>query len=204
MRTSAIWYTTAGVLATAAVLLVYPRPEPPQANPRNSVLEIRAADAGDRLRLQWNSNLADVQRAERAVLEVTDGSQSHSYAVEPAVLRSGQLEYMRHSDDVLLALTLYTQGKPGLSGNVRVVGPPVAPAATMQPAPAKQATAKAAKRTGSRSRRRTGRTRVRRRSSLERSFETLAQARVVSVPHNFADSLVKLGSEPALPERLDR
>jgi hypothetical protein len=43
--------------------------------------------------------------------------------VEPEILRKGGLDYVRRSDDVLLTLTLYHDGRPDLQASVRRIAP---------------------------------------------------------------------------------
>jgi hypothetical protein len=56
------------------------------------------------------------------MLDVMDGGEESHYKVETSVLQSGKLEYMRKSDDVLLKLTLYRNGRPELQPMVRSIG----------------------------------------------------------------------------------
>lgn len=93
-----------------------------QAKPRPS-LEVRVADANGRMRLDWNANDPAIQSAQGATLEVEDGGVLNRYPVEPNVLRSGGLDYVRRSEDVLLTLTLYHEGRPGVQTAVRRIPP---------------------------------------------------------------------------------
>ena len=96
----------------AAVFLTEPLSSK-QAKPRPS-LELRVADQNGRMRVDWDANRSDIQTAPGATLEVEDGGVLNRYPVEPNVLRSGGLDYVRQSDDVLLTLTLYHDGHPGV------------------------------------------------------------------------------------------
>jgi hypothetical protein len=81
------------------------------------------------MRVDWDPSNPAIQAAQGATLEVEDGGAFNRYPVEANVLRSGGLDYVRKTDDVLLTLTLYHDGRPGLQTSVRrisQVGPQVA------------------------------------------------------------------------------
>jgi hypothetical protein len=81
------------------------------------------ADQNGRIRVDWDANDQAVQTAQGATLEVEDGEVLNRYPVEPKILRSGGLDYVRRSEDVLLTLTLYHDGRPGLQSAVRRISP---------------------------------------------------------------------------------
>jgi hypothetical protein len=93
-----------------------------QAKPRPS-LELRVADQNGRMRVDWDANDPSIRTAQGATLEVEDGGVLNRYPVEPNVLRSGGLDYVRRSEDVLLTLTLYHEGRPGQQSAVRRISP---------------------------------------------------------------------------------
>jgi hypothetical protein len=118
----------------AAVFLTEPLSSK-QAKPRPS-LELRVADQNGRMRVDWDANRSDIQTAQGATLEVEDGGVLNRYPVEPNVLRSGGLDYVRRSDDVLLTLTLYHDGHPGVQSSVRRIAPLALQLAKQEPPPA--------------------------------------------------------------------
>ena len=105
------------VALTAAILLAKPltaRQDKPKPN-----LDLRVADKDGRIRVDWDPSNPFVQAAQGATLEVEDGGSFNRYPVEANILRSGGLDYVRKSDDVLLTITLYHDGRPGLQSSIR-------------------------------------------------------------------------------------
>ena len=86
-------------------------------------LELKVVDQSGRIRVDWNANNPLVQSAQGATLEVEDGGSFNRYPVEPNILKSGGLDYVRRSEDVLLTLTLYHDGRPGVQSSVRRIAP---------------------------------------------------------------------------------
>ena len=87
-------------------------------------LTLRATDERGRFRVDWDSAAPAIRRADSAVLEVDDGGSFTKYPVDAKILRSGGLDYIRKSTDVLLTLTLLRGGKALEQAAVRSVGPP--------------------------------------------------------------------------------
>jgi hypothetical protein len=115
------------VALTAAVLLSKPLTARHNRNQPN--LDLKVADKDGRMRVDWDVSNPAIQAAQGATLEVDDGGAFNRYPVEASVLRSGGLDYVRKSDDVLLTITLYHDGRPGLQSSVRRIsqlGPQVA------------------------------------------------------------------------------
>ena len=111
------------VLAALTAVLLLARPlSTRQSKPRPN-LELRVADQNNRLRVDWNPNNPAVLTAQGGTLEVEDGGTFNRYPVEPEILRKGGLDYVRRSDDVLLTLTLYHDGRPDLQASVRRIAP---------------------------------------------------------------------------------
>lgn len=114
-------WTVILIVLTTIVLLVGPfGTNPAKAKPS---LELRVADQGGRMRVDWDANAAVIQSAQGATLEVKDGGVFNRYPVEASILRSGGLDYVRRSDDVLLTLTLYHDGRPGVQSSVVRIAP---------------------------------------------------------------------------------
>jgi hypothetical protein len=124
LRRAEVYLLLATIVLTAlaaAVFLAGPISSR-QAKPRPS-LELRVADQNGRMRVDWDANQAVIQSAQGATLEVEDGGVLNRYPVEPNVLRSGGLDYVRRSEDVFLTLTLYHDGNPGVQSSVRRISP---------------------------------------------------------------------------------
>jgi hypothetical protein len=119
---------------TAILLLARPftaRQGKPKPN-----LELKVADQNGRIRVDWNAANPLIQSAQGATLEVEDGGAFNRYPVEPNILKSGGLDYVRRSDDVLLTLTLYHDGRPGVQSSVRRIAPLELQTATTPTTPA--------------------------------------------------------------------
>jgi hypothetical protein len=109
------------VLTALAAALFLTGPLTSRHSKPRPTLELRVADQNGRMRVDWDAKQPWVQNAQGATLEVEDGGVLNRYPVEPSVLRSGGLDYVRRSEDVLLTLTLYQDGHPGLQSSVRRV-----------------------------------------------------------------------------------
>ena len=96
-------------------------------------LELRVADQGGRIRVDWNANNPLIQSAQGATLEVEDGGSFNRYPVASNILKSGGLDYIRRSEDVLLTLTLYHDGHAGVQSSVRRIAPFSSQVATTPP-----------------------------------------------------------------------
>lgn len=100
------------------------RVQPP--SPESTYLPLNATDNGGRMRVAWDTTLPSVRSAQSATLEVIDGNIIHRYPMEPRVLMAGSFDYLRHSEDVLLRMQLYREGRPFAQGYVRSVAGPTA------------------------------------------------------------------------------
>ena len=121
------------VLSSVTAFLLLGKPLSPQHAKSKTTLELKVVDQNNRMRVDWNASDPLVQSAQGATLEVEDGGIFNRYPVEPAILRSGGLDYVRRSDDVLLTLTLYHEGKPGAQTSVRRISPVDVQVATTPP-----------------------------------------------------------------------
>jgi hypothetical protein len=125
------------VLAALTAVLLVARPlSTRQAKPRPN-LELRVADQDNRLRVDWDATNPAVLTAQGGTLEVEDGGTFNRYPVDPEILRKGGLDYVRRSDDVLLTLTLYHDGRPDLQASVRRIAP-IGPEVAQTPPPESQ------------------------------------------------------------------
>lgn len=111
------------VLSSVTALLLFVRPLIARSNKPKPNLELKVADQNGRMRVDWNASDPLIQSAQGATLEVEDGGAFNRYPVEPNILRSGGLDYVRRSEDVLLTLTLYHDGRPGIQTSVRRIAP---------------------------------------------------------------------------------
>ncbi|HUS07553.1 MAG TPA: hypothetical protein VMZ52_14695 [Bryobacteraceae bacterium] len=149
------WYW-ALLVAAITVLLIYGQPLVRLRRHAPAALALRSTDLNGRMRVEWDPRQTEVRDAQGATLEVIDGTLTNRYPVDPRVLRSGSFDYLRQSDDVLLTMTVYKDGRPGVEGIIRSVGSPPSGAA-LAPAPAEATRARVerrpsrhAKRSGSR------------------------------------------------------
>jgi hypothetical protein len=110
------------LMALAAAIFLTGPLSSKQAKPRPS-LDLRVVDQNGRMRVDWDPANEAVLTAQGATLEAEDGGVLNRYPVEPRVLRSGGLDYIRRSEDVLLTLTLYHDGRPGIQSTVRRIAP---------------------------------------------------------------------------------
>lgn len=111
------------VLAALATAIFLTAPLSSRHGKPRPSLEVRVADQNGRMRLDWDANDPSIRTAQGATLEVEDGGVLNRYPVEPNILRSGGLDYVRRSEDVLLTLTLYHDGRPGVQTAVRRIPP---------------------------------------------------------------------------------
>ena len=116
-------------LVALAVVIVFAKPLTTRQNKAKPTLDLRVADKDGRMRVDWDPSNPAIQSAQGATLEVEDGKSFNRYPVEANVLRSGGLDYIRKTDDVLLTITLYHDGRPGVQTSVRRIAPIVPPQA---------------------------------------------------------------------------
>ena len=114
------------LLATLTAAILLRRPLAARQEQQRPHLDLRVSDQSGRMRVDWDTSNPVIQSAQGATLEVEDGGVFNRYPVEAKVLRSGGLDYVRRSEDVLLTLTLYEDGRPGLQSSIRRI-PPVEP-----------------------------------------------------------------------------
>jgi hypothetical protein len=105
----------------AAGALAYLQPFPNRTQ-KTQAIALRVSDQGGRMRVDWDVNNELIRQAQGATLEVDDGGVMNRYPVEPKTLRAGGFDYIRKTQEVLLTLTLFRDGKPGALATVRSVG----------------------------------------------------------------------------------
>jgi hypothetical protein len=106
----------------AAAAFAYFHPLPGYAK-KSEAIALRVSDQGGRMHIDWDANNEMIRKAQGATLEVDDGGVTNRYPVEPKTLRAGGFDYIRKTPEVLLTLTLFSDGKPGAVATVRSVGP---------------------------------------------------------------------------------
>ena len=111
------------IVVALTTLVLWARPLSARAGKPKPTLELKVADQNGRMRIDWDSSNPAVQTAQGATLEVEDGGVINRYPVEADILKSGGLDYVRRTDDVLLTLTLYQDGRPGVQTSVRRIAP---------------------------------------------------------------------------------
>jgi hypothetical protein len=121
------------IVVFAAVLLIA---EPFQGGDEPPAsLRLQAVEDNGRVRIDWNQSDLAAFNADSAILRVEDGGTTREYPIDTKTLKTGGLDYVRNSNDVLLSLTLMSEGKPRTEGLIRTV---VAQAAPPAPEPAQR------------------------------------------------------------------
>lgn len=96
-------------------------------------LALRVVDSGGQLRITWNRAAAAVKNAQKANLEITDGSERIWLEIDADQLRTGNVTYMRKSGNVMVRLTVSLPGVPAAEEVARFLGPPVRQTADATP-----------------------------------------------------------------------
>src|SRR4030095_14817317 len=117
-----LWLGSVLLLAAAAFIAWF-QPLAPKKLTSSKVIELRATDIEGKVRVDWDPRLDAIRDAQGGTLEAMDGGLLNRYPMEKRVLRSGSFDYIRQSDDVLLTMTLYKEGKPVAATRIRSVGP---------------------------------------------------------------------------------
>ncbi|HYZ85607.1 MAG TPA: hypothetical protein VE621_14445 [Bryobacteraceae bacterium] len=110
------------VIAAVALLLHLMEPYA-RVKPVIEPFTLEANDADGRMRVEWNPASPEVHRATAGRLEVKDGIEKFEFPIDEKVLKSGKLDYLRKSGDVLLSVTLFHNSERIASSSVRSVGP---------------------------------------------------------------------------------
>lgn len=107
------------ILTTLTATVFFSKPLKQREQQAGSFLDLRVADKNGRLRIDWDAANPLIVSSQGATLEVDDGGAFNRYPVDAGILKSGGLDYVRRSDDVLLTLTLLNNGRPGVQTTVR-------------------------------------------------------------------------------------
>ncbi len=68
---------------------------------------LQLQDDGPRLQISWDRNSAPIRAASRAEMDIQDGSQPSHFSFDAARLRTGQMSWQRHADDVQVRMTVF-------------------------------------------------------------------------------------------------
>jgi hypothetical protein len=121
-----LWLASAALLAGAAALLAPFFLIPPNSAAPAPGLQLSATETeAGRMRIRWQPPRDRVQAA--GMLEVQEGGEFKRFPLQPSELQAGSHEYVRQEDDVTVSLLLYEDGRPGMQGVLRSVGPIVVP-----------------------------------------------------------------------------
>jgi hypothetical protein len=102
-------------------------------SPSDQSFPFRVYDAGDSVRIEWDSNSAVIRSARQAVLDIKDGNEKKRLALTDEQLRDGNIKYLRESGDLELRMTVFSGKQPGIQQFVRLVSPQ-APSSVKLPA----------------------------------------------------------------------
>jgi proteasome lid subunit RPN8/RPN11 len=87
-------------------------------------LALHAWDERSQLRIVWDRASRPVQKADRAAVDIDDGGTRTELSLDREHLRNGSLNYVRHSSDVAVRLTVYRAGSVLACVTTRFLGPP--------------------------------------------------------------------------------
>lgn len=146
LRVRSVWTATLALLFATAAVIVAGWSGSVAASANDEILALHAQAMPDRLRVSWDADSAAVRRADAALLEVSDSGRVQRFPVPRNVLIAGTLDYLRHSEDVTLSLTMQERGRQIAQASVRMVGGPEQQrmraaepkAAALQPAPKRE------------------------------------------------------------------
>jgi hypothetical protein len=120
------------VFASGAALLLAWR-SPPDATTTQRGFGLRVTERDGHLRLDWDPSSEAIRTADGARLEAVDGGRAASYPVDSRILRSGGLDYIPQTKDVLLTLTLLRDGAVHEQAAIRSMAPVEQQAAIVEP-----------------------------------------------------------------------
>ena len=87
-------------------------------------LDLTAAEKGDISQLEWNHDMAQLRKADSALLTIQDGADKHEMTLSPAELKAGSIAYRRHSSTVVFTMVLNLPDSMSLVQSVTVVAGP--------------------------------------------------------------------------------
>jgi hypothetical protein len=101
-------------------------------SPPDQSFPFRAYDAGDSVRIEWDSNSALIRSARLAVLDIKDGNEKKRFALSDEQLHNGNMKYQRDSDDLELRMIVFSGTQAGVQQFARLVSPRVASSVKLQ------------------------------------------------------------------------
>jgi proteasome lid subunit RPN8/RPN11 len=124
-----IWETALSLALVIIGLLLKDRYLSP---PDHSSFPFRVYDAGDSVRVEWDSNAALIRSARLAVLDIKDGNEKKRFALSDEQLRDGNMKYVRKSDDLEMRMIVFPGKQAGIQQFVRLVNPQAASSVKLQ------------------------------------------------------------------------
>jgi hypothetical protein len=124
-----IWETALSLALVIIGLLLKDRYLSP---PDHSSFPFRVYDAGDSVRVEWDSNSALIRSARLAVLDIKDGNEKKRFALSDEQLRDGNMKYVRKSDDLEMRMIVFPGKQAGIQQFVRLVNPQAASSVKLQ------------------------------------------------------------------------
>jgi hypothetical protein len=92
---------------------------------------LRIYDAGNSVRIEWDSQSPLIRSARLAVLDIQDGKKTERIALTDEQLHAGKWSYERNSEDLELRMIVFPENQAGIQQYVRLVsprtGPPIQP-----------------------------------------------------------------------------
>jgi proteasome lid subunit RPN8/RPN11 len=120
------WGVIAVVLAVAVLAVLGLRLFAPSAAPEPISLSVAERDG--QLQIGWNHTSRTISGAARGTLEITDGQDSRSIPLTQLELSRGSFNYLRHSGDVEIRMTVEDSGGGKTQEASRFLGSPPAAA----------------------------------------------------------------------------
>jgi hypothetical protein len=124
-----IWETALSLALVIIGLLLKDRYLSP---PDHSSFPFRVYDAGDSVRVEWDSNSALIRSARLAVLDIKDGNEKKRFALSDEQLHDGNMKYVRKSDDLEMRMIVFPGKQAGIQQFVRLVNPQAASSVKLQ------------------------------------------------------------------------
>ncbi len=101
-------------------------------SPSDQSFPFRVFDAGDSVRVEWDSNSALIRSARLAVLDIKDGNEKKRFALSDEQLHDGNMKYARKSENLELRMIVFSGKQAGIQQFVRLVSPQAASSVKLQ------------------------------------------------------------------------
>jgi len=92
-------------------------------SPPGHSFPFRVSDAGDSVRVEWDSNSALIRSARLAVLDIKDGNEKKRFALTDEQLHDGNMRYLRKSEDLEMRMIVFPEKQAGIQQFARLVSP---------------------------------------------------------------------------------